>query len=204
MRPIMIDMPMPIITPRLLMRPPVMGFTDCYFYIDAVRESLDEFSRWLPWAQFIPSVESTEDYIRECCANWIIKTNNNVGLPLFIFDRESNQFAGLIVMHNIAWDVPRFEFGYWLRNSFTKKGLASEAVNAMARYCFTELRAKRIEIRCELGNVKSKKIPERLGFKFDGCLHCNQLAVATGAITDTLLYSRVDLNGLPPLDVRWG
>lgn len=203
MRPILIDMPMPIITPRLMLRPPVMGYSDAYNYVEVVSESLAEFSQWLGWASYVPSIESTEDYLRECCANWIIKTNNGVGMPLCIIDRETEKFLGMIVLHNVNWDFPRFEFGYWIRTSYAGKGLMSETVNALTRYCFLELKAKRIEIRCEVDNARSKKVPERLGYQLEARLRMNQFSVKTGEMTDTFVFARTDLEGLPDLEVRW-
>lgn len=204
MRPIMVDCPMPIVSPRLLLRPPKMGYIDCYDYTSAVVDSINELRPWMPWASYPPTVELAEEYLRDSCANWIFKTNNNIGLPLFIYDRVSGVFVGSIIIHNIAWDVPRYEFGYWLKTAAFGKGYMQEAVNALARYCFLQLHARRIEIRCEFANVRSKKIPEALGFNFDALLKNNQISVATGAVTDSYVFSRTDLVGLPELLVKWG
>jgi ribosomal-protein-serine acetyltransferase len=204
MRSVMVDFPLPIVTPRLLMRQPILGYVDAYEYTTTVMESMKEFQQWLPWAQYYPTVDQSEEYIRECCASWIMKNNNNVGLPLWIIERSTNTLAGSIVMHNIAWNVPKFEFGYWLRTSHTGKGYMAEATNALTRYCFQQIGAKRIEIRSEIANARSQKIPKRLGFNYDGILRHNEISVASGQVTDSVVYSRINLDGLPELDVKWG
>jgi len=204
MRPIMMHFPMPIETPRMILRIPQMGYTDSYDYVEAASESLPEISPWLAWARYVPSVDSTEEYMRDSCANWIVRTSTHVGMPLCIIDKETSKFAGIIVMHSVNWDIPRIEIGYWLRSCFVHKGMISEAVNALTRYCFLVMGMKRVEIRCEIANVRSRKVPERLGFMLDARMRNNQYSVKTGRITDTLVYSRIDLNGLPELEVRWG
>ncbi|MEI8055379.1 MAG: GNAT family N-acetyltransferase [bacterium] len=203
MNKIMTNFPLPIITPRLLLRKPIMGYVDANEYTKAVTESMDELRQWMPWAQYHPTVNQTEEYIRECCANWILKSNNNIGLPLWIIEKASGMFVGHIVMWNIAWDIPKLELGFWTRTSHTRKGYITEATNALTRYCFLQLGIRRVEIRCEAKNVRSQSIPKILGFQLDGTLRNNSIAVANGRHTDALIFSRIDLEDLPELEVKW-
>lgn len=204
MHPIMIDFPMPIITPRLILRQPIMGHVDVHEYVKAVTESIDDLRPWIPWAQYSPDVTQAEEYIRECCANWILKNNNNIGLVLFIIERKTNVLLGHIVMWNVVWDVPKLEIGFWVRSRYARKGYITEATNALIRYCFTQLGIKRIEIRCEIKNLRSQLVPKRLGFQLDGILHNNTVAISDGRPTDTLVFSCVNLKNLPELEVTWG
>ena len=196
--------PIPIITPRLILRPPSLCSHDVQEYYDAITESMNEIKPWLPWAQFYPSIAQIEDYIKECGINWATKENNNIGLPLWIMKKDGNRTIGNIVMWNIDWKIPKFEFGFWLRTSQTKKGYITEAVNALTRYCFLQLGVKRIEIKCEAKNIRAKKVPERLGFKLEKILPNDTKSVSNGKPTDVLLYVRTDLKDLPELDVTWG
>ena len=199
MRSSQFKFPMPIETPRLIMRPPELCDHDIQEYYTAVTESMSELKPWLPWAKFYPTKHSVKDYIESCKENWVIRTNNNIGLPLWIFKKDNNTMVGNIVMWNIVWKIPKFELGFWLRTNETKNGYISEAVNALTRYCFAKLDAKRIEIKCEAKNIQAKKVPERLGYKLDGILFNSTEAVATGEITDSLLYSCIDTKNLPDL-----
>ena len=198
-----LNFPMPIVTPRLILRPPELSDLDINGYYDCVTDSMDDLSKWLPWAKYYPTKSMVKDYIRDCEISWKLKNNNNIGLPLWIFKREDNSMVGSIVMWNIVWKIPKFEFGYWLRTAQTHNGYISEAANALTRYCFSELGVKRIEIKCEKEDVRAKKIPERLGYRMDGVLLNDACAVSTGDLTDVLLYSRIDANNLPDLDVSW-
>ena len=198
------DFPLPIITPRLLLRQPIMGFVDAPKYSRSIAESIKELRQWLPWAQYSLSVNQAEEYIRECCANWILKNNNVIGLPLWIVDVKTQDYIGHLVMWNIVWEIPKFEFGFWVDTAHTHKGYMTEAVNALTRYCFYQLKAKRVEINCEITNIRSQAVPRHLGFDCHGVFKNNAIAVSDGNITDTILFSCTDASILPDLQVTWG
>lgn len=201
MKPILLDLPVPIITPRLILRPPQMG--DGIVVNEAVLESFAVLNEFMPWAREKPSVEESEEFARQAAANWILKNNDEPYLPLFMFDKETNQFVGGTGYHHYDWDVPSIETGYWIRSSCAGKGFMTEAVNAITQYAFKQLGVKRITITCDRDNIRSKKIPERLGFFLEGTLKGSRRKPLTNEISDTLIYSRYDLNGLPNLVVTW-
>ena len=71
--PTLLNLPMPITTPRLILRPPQVG--DGAIVHAAILESFDELHRFMPWAQTMQPVDVTEEYIRQAAANWIVKKN---------------------------------------------------------------------------------------------------------------------------------
>ncbi len=198
--PTLLNLPMPITTPRLILRPPQVG--DGAILHAAIVESFEELHRFMPWAKELQSIEQTEEYVRHAAANWIVKRAEDPYLPLLIFDRSTEELIGATGYHHINWDVPCLETGYWLRTSRTGEGLMTEAVNAQTRYAFEALKINRIAITCDITNIRSKSIPERLGFHLEGTLKNNRLAV-NGSITDTLVFARYNLDGLPPLEITY-
>ena len=197
------DFPTPIITPRLILRPPTTSAKNINIYRKAVAESIDTLKLWLPWAKSIPTSEQIETYIEMCDLNWIVKNDNNIGLPLWIIDKHSGKFLGNITMWNIVWNVPKFEFGFWIRNSQTKKGYMKETVNALSHYCFLELGVRRIEVRCELNNIPPQTVAKHLGFELDAVLKNSTRAIANNTLTDTMLFSLTDVEKSPDLEVKW-
>ena len=200
MKPILFDLPVPIETPRLLLRPPQMG--DGSMVNEAILESLVELRPFMPWANETPSVDDTEEFVRLAAANWILKKNDEPYLPLFILDRQTSRFLGATGYRHFTWNVPCIETGYWLRSSSTGKGIMTEAINAVTRYAFIELKVKRIGITCASYNYRSRKIPERLGYTLEAVQKCNRLT-SENQLADTLVFTRHDLNGLPDLEVKW-
>jgi RimJ/RimL family protein N-acetyltransferase len=201
MKPILLDLPVPIITPRLILRPPKIG--DGIIVNEAIIESFTVLNEFMSWAKAKPSIEESEELSRQAAANWILKNNDEPYLPLFMFDKETNQFIGATGYHHYDWEVPSIETGYWIRNSCAGKGFMTEAVNAITQYAFKQLGVKRITITCDIDNLRSKKIPERLGFSLEATLKGNRRKPSTNKITDTIIYTRYDLNNLPDLVVTW-
>lgn len=202
MKPILVDFPIPITTPRLLIQPPKVG--DGKILNSAVIESLAILSEFMPWAKEIPSLYDSEEFVRKAAANWIIKNNDEPYLPLFIFDKKTHQFIGATGYLHYDWDVPSIETGYWLRQSCLNNGYMTEAINAITQYAFKQLGVKRLSITCDINNIRSKKLSERLGFSLEGTLKSHRIEPLTGKLSDTLIYARYDLLGLPDLTVEWG
>lgn len=201
MKPILFDFPMPIITPRLILKPPQVG--DGVIVNEAVLESFDELHQFMPWAKEKPSIEDSEEYVRQAAANWILKNNDEPYLPLFMFDKVTNQFVGATGYHHYDWSIPCIETGYWIKKSYAGRGFMTEAQNAITQYAFKQLGVNRITITCDVCNIRSKKIAERLGYTLEGIFKANRKKPVTGELSDTLVYSRFNLNGLPDLTVEW-
>jgi len=194
--PLLIELPVPISTPRLVLREPRVG--DGAEVNAAVLETFDVLTQWMPWARTRPTSEESEEYIRRGVTEWILRTE----LKILGFDRASGALAVCSGMHRIDWDVPSFEIGYWVRASFAGRGYVTETVHALTRYLFTALGARRVEIRCDPLNTRSVAVIERLGFTREGCLR-SECRTHDGRVRDTLVYARVNLDDLGPLAVSW-
>ena len=57
------------------------------------------------------------------------------------------------------------------------------------RLCFSELKANRVEIRCDSLNKKSRAIPEKLGFKLEGVLESASVAVDGNGLRDMCVFA---------------
>lgn len=58
------------------------------------------------------------------------------------------------------------ELGYWLGVPYWGQGLIPEAVNCILEYCFTVLQIERVWCGYYEGNVKSRRVQEKCGFKY--------------------------------------
>lgn len=195
------DFPMPIITPRLLIRPPEMH--DVSSLNTAILDSWDSLHEFMDWAREKPDMTESERHIRESILNWSAKRQDEPWLPLFVFDKQTDNFIGATGYHHYNWDVPCIECGYWLNQKYSGKGLMTEAINAITQYAFRQLGVKRIAITCSIDNVRSRKIPERLHYVLEGVLKANRLKPGSREVTDTLVFAKYSLDNLPSLYVTW-
>ncbi|MBR3228179.1 MAG: GNAT family N-acetyltransferase, partial [Erysipelotrichaceae bacterium] len=58
------------------------------------------------------------------------------------------------------------ELGYWLGVPFWGKGIMSEAVREMLRHAFEDLDLEKVWAGYYEGNIRSKKVQERCGFRY--------------------------------------
>ncbi len=197
---ITMELPVPIHTPRLYLRPPQPE--DAELVYAAIVESHKELATFMPWATPQPSLEDTVIFIEQSMTNWILQRCEEPFLPLFIFDKEG-VFLGSTGFHHYDWIIPCLECGYWLRTPYTGQGYMTEAILGLTYYAFQQLKLKRLAITCDSTNLRSKNIPERLGFILEGIQKYNRILPNTTQVSDTLLYARYDLSDLPKLAVTW-
>ena len=54
--------------------------------------------------------------------------------------------------------------GYWLAENMTGQGIVTSCVEFLVSYAFDKLGINKVNIPVAAGNIKSRAIPERLGF----------------------------------------
>lgn len=128
--------------------------------IDTSRDYLRE---WLPWIDFTKEVRDSREFIEASLQQYHSRNGFQAGIWY------KGELAGVIGLHDIDWTNKSTSIGYWLGETFQGKGLMTKACEVIIDHCFKELKLKRIEIRVATENYKSQAIPERLGFKKEGC-----------------------------------
>lgn len=185
MNPIVFDFPSEFESARLLIRAPKPG--DGQAVYESVMASVNELKPWLPFAQNEQTPEQSEINVRES----YIKFLKREDLRLLVFHKETGQLIGSSGLHRINWEIPKFEIGYWADTRYSGKGYMTEAVERITAFAFEELKAKRVEIRCNANNHKSRAIPERLGYKLEGLLKNDGRSVDGNELSDTCVYAKV-------------
>lgn len=188
-------------TSRVLIRPPTVQ--DAKLMHDALRKSIRELKKWMPWAQELASLEDTRYFLRQAESTWERGPEENVERSLIILDPKQKSFIGSTGIKPLNLFVPSYEVGYWVNVEFVGKGLITESVNALVRYLFAELRANRVEINCEDVNERSCKVAERLHFNLEGVLINHRMTANNQKLTNTKLYAMTVPDELPDLEVGW-
>lgn len=197
--PILIDVPMPIETPRLILRPKQAG--DGAASSEAVLETWDQLNKWMPWADSKEnhSPEKQEIHARRCAAQFILRED----IVLIGVEKDTGSPVIWTGLHRFNWNTRRFEIGYWVRESAQGKGYATESTIALARYAFEALGARRVEINHAANNDKSRRVIKKVGFEEEG-IKRNYTLLPDGTFVDEVFYSLCSTANLPELDVRWG
>lgn len=198
--PILIDIPMPIETPRLILRNVMPG--DGAAMAEAQDESFKELNKWMDWAKEPNSAEKMEIVARENHAEFILRKD----VMILGFEKDEKGNAGKFVMstglHRMDWHGGYFEIGYWVRTAEAGKGYASESTNALIRYAFNALGAKKIGICHADRNEASKRVIEKLGFEKKGYIADDAL-LNDGTSVGHHWYARYNDKNLPELKVTW-
>lgn len=180
--PILRDFPDHFQTERVLIRAPRPG--DGPALHEAVMESMDNLTPWMPWANPARQPHEDELWARQGAAKWLLRTD----LPLLLFRLSDGFLVGGSGLHRIEWDVPCLEIGYWVRSSLEGQGYITEAVKGVTRFALEEIGAKRLEIRMDAENTRSTAVAERAGYTFEGRLRHDTITPG-GVLRDTLVYA---------------
>jgi|SRR5450755_268976 ribosomal-protein-serine acetyltransferase len=188
MDPLLIEVPERIETERFIVRLSRRG--DGPIVNEAVRVSIAELGPWLPWAGKMPTIDESEADCRRHQAKSILRES----FVMLIFERRADGSEGELLggtgLHRIDWALGRFEIGYWRKTGCEGRGIATEAVRAMARLAFDSLGARRVEIRMDDNNTKSWKVAERAGFTLEAVLRFDSVTPA-GEPRSSRVYARV-------------
>lgn len=155
--PILLDLPDVFETERLILRPPRLTEGDLVYA--AIEASRDELRPFMAFAD--QDREKTEVWLRGAAAAWITRER----LPLLIWRKVDGAFIGSTGFHHINWRVPRLEIGYWLSTPMSGAGYMTEAVNGQVHYARQYMGALRIEIWCDVRNIRSAAVARRAGFE---------------------------------------
>lgn len=184
MNPVLRDLPTSFKSERLCIRMPKPG--DEVAVYEAVKYSQISLKEWLPFAQKDQTMDDVQLSVRQAHIAFLQRED----LRLHLFLKETGEFIGSSGLHRIDWDVPKVEIGYWIDDRYSGKGYMTEAVERITAYAVEEIKARRVEIRCDVHNIKSRAIPETLGFTLEGILKQDSLSADGKEIRDTCIYAK--------------
>lgn len=154
-------------------------FDRALFHI--VDQNRDYLRTWQNW----PDVIQTYDDMRLYVQTSLYKSRNQQGFDMVI--QYHGHIVGKIGLVYINYERQFGEIGYWLAHDAQGRGLVTRAVWLITGYSICTLNIPNIYIRCAAGNLKSRAIPERLGFKNQGIQP--QQVVIHGQSHDDMLYT---------------
>jgi ribosomal-protein-serine acetyltransferase len=183
--PLLLDIPPELNGDRLFLRSPCAG--DGAITSATVRESLAELKTWMPWATDDYNEQSGEEWCRKAAADFLSRHQ----FQFLIFLGPEGHHIGNIGAFKFNWDVPSCEVGYWLHTGHTNQGYMTEAVGVLLAMLRTRIHVRRVEIRSDAENLRSRRVAELAGFQLEGILRNECLAVS-GRLRNTCIFSWID------------
>jgi RimJ/RimL family protein N-acetyltransferase len=151
---------------------------------ESLKASREHLLPWMAWALFEPQPLSDKiDLLRTFRAKFDLGEDAIYG----IFDKSETQVIGGTGLHPRVGNNAR-EIGYWVDVNHIGKGVATETTSALIKVGFEIENLSRIEIHCDPANVKSSRIPEKLGFKHEATLKA-RLENADGELCDKMVWT---------------
>ena len=180
------DFPDAFESERLIIRAPKIE--DGLDVWNSIQQSMDSLRLWMPWATPALKLHETEESLRQSIADFITRKD----LRLHLYLKETGEFIGSSGLHRIDWSIPKFEIGYWLDTKYEGQGYMTEAVERISQFAFEELGARRVEIRCDEENYKSRLLAERVNFELEGILRQDSVALDGNSLRNTYIYAKIE------------
>jgi ribosomal-protein-serine acetyltransferase len=129
---------------------------------EAIELNRHHLRKWLPFVDNTWREEDTESFIKNVLQSSVPK-------PDIVYEIWYNDsFAGLIAIKELDEWNKRAELGYWLIPRFEGIGIMTSCCIAILDLVFSKMGLNRIQIKVGIGNARSSRIAERLGFMFEG------------------------------------
>jgi ribosomal-protein-serine acetyltransferase len=118
--------------------------------------------QWLPFVDNTWKPEDTELFIRS------VLNQDTVRRDIIFEIWYRNEFSGIIALKEVDRWNKKAEIGYWLDPDFENRGIMTRCCVALIDCAFREMYLHRIQIKVAVGNARSSRIAEKLGFRFEG------------------------------------
>ena len=142
----------------------------------------DEVTEYLTWPTH-KDISVTKNVLE----NWIKEYSKNDFYQWAIVLKEINEPIGTISVVNKKDKTKMVEMGYCIGKQWWNKEITTEALSAIIKYFFEEVKVNRIQAFHDVRNVSSGKVMMKCGMKFEGLLR--QAGLNNSGISDHALYA---------------
>lgn len=148
----------------------------------AVRESIDDLSRWMPWCHPGYSRRDAQDWVSGAAARFIEGSAFE-----FVVSNSNDEYLGGCGLNQIRSLDRVANLGYWVRSSQTSKGIATSAAREVVAWAFEKTDLVRLEIIVAERNVQSRRVAEKLDARCEGVLR--KRLFLNGRSEDALMFA---------------
>lgn len=130
--------------------------------VAAINASLEHLQPWMAWAAEPATEEAMATFFATAEEQW----DQRRDFGYSIVDGQDSVIGGCGLHARIGSNG--LEIGYWVHVDWAGRGVATEAARALTAAAFRIEGIERVRIQCEDTNVRSARVPEKLGYTFDG------------------------------------
>lgn len=157
---------------------------DAPLLVNAINESLEHLREWMPWAHHEPeSIEEKAARLRRFRGEFDLDQD----YLYEIFSQDESKILGSSGLHT-RLGPNALEIGYWIHADYINQGLATEVAAALTKVAFEINQVERVEIHCDPTNIRSARIPEKLGFVLEATLR-QRVKSPQGEPRDAMIWS---------------
>jgi RimJ/RimL family protein N-acetyltransferase len=146
-------------TPRLTLRPPSMADAEAVFTGYAQDSEVVKYMIWRPHRD----IEETRDFIRRCVSSW----EEGDAYPWIITRKEDGRLIGMIESRVKVFSM---DIGYVLARAHWGQGYVPEAARPIVNWGLEQVGIFRIWALCDVENLASARVMEKLGMQREGVL----------------------------------
>jgi ribosomal-protein-serine acetyltransferase len=147
----------------------------------AIEEERERLGVWMPFLRDTKTIEDERGWLE-------MVTTQPRGLAGGSLWRKDELIGGAGLIPDAFGIVA--EIGYWIRADEEGRGHISRACRALIEIGFGDLGLHRMVIRAGVENHRSRAIPERLGFTFEGV--AREEGRGSGGFYDLAVYALLD------------
>jgi len=138
-----------------------------------------------------PGAPSDPDDVAGWLADGVHRAQREgTGVHLMMLDRAAGRIVGSIGLFHADWQVRSVEIGYGVSATERRKGYATEALVAVARWALTEGGIQRAWLTANTDNLASIRVAEKAGFHREGTLR--RAGLEDDGLHDLVLFSLLD------------
>lgn len=180
----LLDIPKVYQTKRLILKVPEPG--DGPMMRNAMKGSLSQLQKWLPWAKPAPTVRDAELFARQAAADFL----NRKVFHYSIFLQKPRVMIGGVAVNEVDLTTMAVDLGYWLNRKYQGHSYMTEAVGYLTDRIRDDWKMRRFVIRCDLRNSASAMVAVSLNFNCEGLFRGDALDM-DGKPCNTLQFAKV-------------
>ena len=142
-------------TTNITLRPWMESDAKCLYHF-AKNPKIGPIAGWPPHNNIEDSLNIIKTVFSKKETYAIVKDNIPIGCVGLLFHPDTNHW----------WGEGAVELGYWIAEEYWGNGYAVEASKILIEHAFNDLNVKEIYASYRLENNQSKRVLEKLGFKY--------------------------------------